>query len=302
MAKKRRKNRAALPVGIIIIILAVIGLVSCISAVIGFVKNRAGDSAEKARYEAMLKPVVMFDPDPFDDLTRANKSQLLYSAIWSLLEDEAGMSKYSYSQGETIGIVVPQADIEKAFTGLYGNEIDIASLHSEIDMSGYDITYDAAQKSYILPITGVEAAYTPQVISIDRQGTSVLLNVGYISNRAWADINNGEYVSPEPDKYMKITLRERNGDTYISSIQAADNQEIAKQLKTTAGTVTQPVTQENTLPEQEDITDPITQEEPTDEAEIPTDENGETQTGETDESESVSGSETQPEITSSFYG
>ena len=129
-----------------------------------------------------------------------------------------------------------------------------------------------------------------------------MLNVGYISNRAWADINNGEYVSPEPDKYMKITLRERNGDTYISSIQAADNQEIAKQLKTTAGTVTQPVTQESTLPEQEDITDPITQEEPTDEAEIPTDENGETQTGETDESESVSGSETQPEITSSFYG
>ena len=154
-------------------------------------------------------------------MTQANKSQLLYSAIWSLLSDEAGMSKYPYSQGETIGILVPQADIEKAFTGLYGNEIDLASLHSSIDMSGYDITYDAAQKSYILPITGVEAIYTPQVIGIDKQGTSVILNVGYIANKAWADINGGEFTAPEPDKYMKITLRERNGGRHSGNRHAA---------------------------------------------------------------------------------
>ncbi len=243
MARKRRKNTAALPIGIIVIILAVIGLVTVVTAGIKFVKANRDDAAEKARYEEWLKPVVMFDPDTFDDLTMADKSQLLYSAVWSLLQDENGMNKYPYSQGETIGILVPQADIEKAFISLYGNEIDIASLHSSIDMSGYDITYDAAQKSYILPITGVEAAYTPQVISIEKQGTSTILNVGYISGKAWADIEDGEYVAPEPDKYMRITVRERNGSDYISSIQSADSQEIAQQLRATARTETQTVTQ-----------------------------------------------------------
>ena len=303
MAKRRKKNRAALPVGIIVIIFALIGLIAVIGATVRFIKAKADDTAAKARYEEMLKPVVMFDPDPFDDLTQANKSQLLYSAIWSLLSDEAGMSKYPYSQGETIGILVPQADIEKAFTGLYGNEIDLASLHSSIDMSGYDITYDAAQKSYILPITGVEAIYTPQVIGIDKQGTSVILNVGYIANKAWADINGGEFTAPEPDKYMKITLRERNGDIYVSSIQAADNQEIAKQLKSTTQVVTEPpaTTENTTVPEE--MTDEIT-DESVSETELQTDEYGNPVTEENTENATDITGESLPdtESTTSNYG
>ncbi len=282
MARRRRKNKAALPIGIIVIILAVIGLISVITTVVRIIGDTADDTAAKARYEEWLKPVVMFDPDTFDDLTMADKSQLLYSAVWALLQDENGMSKYPYSQGETVGILVPQADIEKAFISLYGNEIDLASLHSSIDMSGYDITYDAAQKSYILPITGVEAAYIPRVISIEKQGTSTILNVGYISGRAWADIEDGEYTAPEPDKYMRITLRERNGSDYISSIQSADSQEIARQLRSTTQTVTQPPANTEQIPEETyatgtDVTQAVTPAEipapasPSDTAASPTD-------------------------------
>lgn len=242
MSKRRKKNAAAVPIGVIIIILAVVGLVAVVKSTVNFISDKADNTKQMAEYEQMLKPVVMFDPDTFDDLTQANKSQLLYSAIWSLLEDENGMSKYQYSKGDTVGILVPQTDIETAFINLYGNEIDIASLHSQIDMSGYDITYDPAQKGYILPITGVESVYIPKVYSLEKQGSSVILNVGYIGSKAWADISGDEYVAPEPDKYMKITLRERSGGMYISSIQAADSQEIASQFINTT-TVTQTVTE-----------------------------------------------------------
>ena len=250
MSRRRKMNRVAIPLGIIALILAVVGAVVTVRGVASLIKNKAQNTADIEKYEQMLVPVVMFDPDPFDDLNKADKSQLLYSAIWCLLQDEAGMSKYPYSQGDTVGILVPQSDIEQAFYSLYGNEIDIASLHSQIDMSGYEITYDPAQQSYILPITGVDAAYSPKVYSIDKQGSSIILNVGYINARAWADINNGKYVAPEPDKFMKITLRERGDGMYISSIQAADSQEIASQFINTT------VTQKVEVPEetQEEIT------------------------------------------------
>lgn len=230
MANKRKKNKLAFPVGIIAIVLATIGLVTIISKGIGFIKTKTEKAELKLQYEEMLKPVVMFDPDPFDDLTQADIPQLLNSAVWALLMSENGTEKYPYSQGETVGIVVPQADIEKYFIDLFGTEIDITSMHSSIDMSTYDITYDAALKSYILPITGVDSAYVPKVYSIDEQGSSVILNVGYIGSKAWADIDSDEFTAPEPDKYMKITLRERSGGMYISSIQAADGQEIASQI------------------------------------------------------------------------
>ena len=289
MANKRRKNKLALPIGIITIILAVIGLIAVIHSATGLAQNAKNKTAQKEEYESLLKPVVMFDPDPFDDLTKANKSQLLYSAIWALLMDEDGMSKYPYATGENFGIQIPQADVEESFTRLYGTEIEVAQLHSGTDMSSYDIVYDSALQSYIIPITGIESAYNPKVYSIDKQGSSVVLNVGYIGTKAWADMKDGEYTSPEPDKYMKITLRERSGGMYVSSIQAADGQEIAERVSTT--TIPYEV-EEETQAEEEitDMTDEIITEEPETEEPL-TDENGETvteaETQETSEGENT---------------
>lgn len=224
------KNRFALPLGIIASVLAAAGLITTIRFFATSVRNLTDDVAEKRKYEKILAPAIMFDPDPFDDLTQANVSQLLNGAVWALLMNDEGAEKYPYTEGETFGIVVPQEDIEKYFVSLFGTEIDIASLHSSIDMSEYEITYDAALKSYILPITGVESAYTPKVYDIKKRGGSLVLTVGYIGNKAWAQIADGEYVAPEPDKYMKITMRERSGGMYVSSIQAADAQEAAASL------------------------------------------------------------------------
>ncbi len=273
---KAKKNKLAFPVGIIAAALAIIGLITVIRFSADTVKNLADNSAEKAEYEKMLAPVVMFDPDPFDDLTQADISQLLNSAVWALLMSDEGADKYPYSEGENFGIVVPQADIEKYFVSLFGTEIDIASMHSSTDMSEYDISYDAALKSYILPITGIESAYTPKVYEIEKQGSSLILSVGYIGNKAWVQLEDGEYAAPEPDKFMKITLRERDGGRYIASIQATDVQEVIGTTERRENP-----TEATTLPvEPETTTAPLTTAVPvTDEdGEEVTDENGDTVT------------------------
>lgn len=261
----KNKNKLAFPIGIIAAVLAVIGLITVIKFTADTVQNFSDKTAEKKEYEEMLTPVVMFDPDPFDDLTQADVSQLLNSAVWALLMSDEGADKYPYSEGETFGILVPQEDIEQYFVSLFGTEIDLASLHSSIDMSEYEITYDAALKSYILPITGVESAYTPKVYEIEKQGSSVILSVGYIGNLAWVQIEDGEYTAPEPDKYMKITLRERSGGMYISSIQAVDGQEVIGTTEQTRA----PETEATTLPAIAQITEASSATEPL------TDENGE---------------------------
>lgn len=296
MAKSKNKNRLAFPIGIIAAVLAVIGLITVIRFSADTIQNFSDKTAEKKEYEEMLTPVVMFDPDPFDDLTQADVSQLLNSAVWALLMSDEGADKYPYSEGETFGILVPQEDIEQYFVSLFGTEIDLASLHSSIDMSEYEITYDAALKSYILPITGVESAYTPKVYEIEKQGSSVILSVGYIGNRAWVQIEDGEYTAPEPDKYMKITLRERSGGMYISSIQAVDGQEVIGTTEQTRAPETEATTlsaveqtteiPSSTVPATDENGEPITEE-------AVTDENGEPVTDEAQEEETTSDEETE---------
>lgn len=268
---KSKKNKLAFPVGIIAAVLAVIGLITVIRFSADTVKSLTNKSAEKAEFEKMLTPVVMFDPDPFDDLTQADVSQLLNSAVWALLMSDEGADKYPYSEGENIGIIVPQADIEKYFVSLFGNEIDIASMHSSLDMSEYDISYDAALKSYILPITGIESAYTPKVYDIEKKGSSLILSVGYIGNKAWVQVADGEFAAPEPDKFMKITIRERDGGRYISSIQATDVQEVIGTTQRRENP-----TEITTLPVENEPTTPLTTAVPVtnEDGEEVTDENG----------------------------
>ena len=278
MARKKRKNRLALPAGIITVLLAVVGLITVIKAGSGYIADQKNKTIKKAGFEQLLKPVVMFDPDPFDDLTQADKSQLLYAAVWNLLLDKEGIERYPYSQGEHFGIQVPQADIEQSFISLFGKEIDIASLHGTIDMSKYDITYDAPVQSYILPITGVDSIYTPKVYDIEKQGNSFLLTVGYISNKAWADIEGDELTAPEPDKYMNITVRQNGDMQYVASIQAADRTEIASRAPTTAEYYEE---EETTVPEE--TTEEFTEESTEPQYETVTDENGEPVTDENGE-------------------
>ena len=318
MAKnKGKKNRLAFPVGIIAGILAIVGLITTVNFAIDTVKKFTDKTFEKAEYEKMLEPVVMFDPDPFDDLTQADVSQLLNCAVWNLLMSEESDSKYSYSQGSVFGLEVPQSDIEASFNKLFGNEIDIASLHSSIDMSEYEITYNAASQSYILPITGVESAYTPKVYEIENQGSSKILSVGYINNLAWAQIEGDELAAPEPDKYMKITLRESSEkELYVASIQAVGVQEVVGTTQPEREPVTESAEETTTVPEITEMTtgevmtdengEVITTEPATDEngevitTEPLTDENGEAVTAEhaTDENgETVTAEKTTQEIT-----
>lgn len=228
-AARRNRNKWAMPVGITVIIFAIVGLVAVLTA-IGFgIKNLTSQSAKKAEYEAFISPVIMFDPDPFDDVSKGNQSQLINAAIWALLRSEVDTSMYATDDGT---LSIPQADVEKSFAKLFGS--DVKPVHTGVVGMGYEFKYDSAGKKYIVPITGVSSIYTPRVKDIDKKGSTVELTVGYLGSGQWAQAENGDMIEPTPDKYMKIILREKDGDYYISAIRASDAPETAETKSTAA--------------------------------------------------------------------
>ncbi len=234
MAKK--KNKFAFPLGMLIIIFSIIGIAATVKAGISLFKDMTDNSAQKEEYEEFLRPVVMYDPDPFDDVRSADLTQLVNAAIWSLITQSNSTESFSYSTGDNMGILIPVEQVTAEFIRLFGNETDIASQYDSIDMSSHDITYDSAQGGFIIPITSLEVAYTPEVYEIEKKANSIILSVGYIGSKAWAEINGGEYVAPQPDKFMKITLRQGEKGYYIASIQSVNAQEVAN-APTVAATV-----------------------------------------------------------------
>ncbi len=240
--KHKRTHRWAFPLGLLIIVLAVIGAVRAVTWGVDKISEITDDTAECEEYESFLAPVVISDPDAFDDISKANMSQLLDITVWSLLNSDISPNDYDLYEGETAGRLVPRKDIEAEFKRLFGS--DIVPDHTKASGSAYDFVYNASLESYIIPITGVVPTYTPRVLKIDKKGSSIILTVGYLSGNEWAQDDKGNFIAPEPGKYMKITLRTSGDSYYISAIQATDAADIVDKNQTQA--VTESLTQELT--------------------------------------------------------
>ena len=226
--RKHRRNKAAMPVGIVVIIFAVIGLAAVIAGIIFGVGKLTDQSAKKSEYESFITPVIMFDPDPFDDVTKGNQEQLINAAIWALLKSDLDTSVYATDDGN---LSIPQADVEKYFSKLFGPEAKPE--HRSVTGLGYEFSYDSAKQAYIVPITGVEPMYTPRVFEISKKGNTVELLVGYLGSSQWAQAENGDMVEPEPDKYVTVVLRESADGYYVSAIRSTNAPETESAPTTT---------------------------------------------------------------------
>lgn len=94
------------------------------------------------------------------------------------------------------------------------------------------------------------------MVDVDKSGNTIVLTVGYLGGDQWAQDAEGNMVAPEPDKYMKVTLRERDGAYYISALQSTLPPETAPTAATSAPAETETQTETQTAP---DTTAPATQ-------------------------------------------
>ena len=84
--------------------------------------------------------------------------------------------------------------------------------------------------------------YTPRVVDLDKTNNSIVLTVAYLGGDQWAQDSEGNMVAPEPDKYMKVTLREKDGSYYISALQNTATPETATTVAASETTTFAPET------------------------------------------------------------
>ncbi len=220
--KKTRSHKSSFALGLVIICFALVGVVSVVMYAVGGVQTLFNQEAQKAEYEDFLYPVVMLDPEVFDDVTAADMEDLLAASILSLLaEDENSPYDFEFVEGEVSGLAIPETTVNEAFAKLFGT--DTKPEHRSVECSTCLFEYQSAAARYVIPLTGYDPAFLPDVTEIDknREGT-VALTVGYVAYGDWQVNEENSFAQPEPAKYRKITLRKTESGYYVSAIQNAD--------------------------------------------------------------------------------
>lgn len=216
---KNKKSEKVLNyiVGSVVVLLVITGIVSIVLFSAGKIKDRklTSDYEKRQQYEALIAPVIMNDPDTFDDVTTADTNQLVAITIWSILDETSDPDKFEYSEG---GMLLPQKNVEEKFEKIFGPDVKLT--HSTVDGGGIEFKYSEKKSCYVIPITGITPIYTPRVTEIDKKGNSVILTVGYLAGEDWAQDSKGNMIAPEPAKYVRVTLRKNSSDElYVAAIQ-----------------------------------------------------------------------------------
>lgn len=223
--KRKGQSRLAFPLGLAVIIFAIVGIVFAANAGIDGIKKLTDNSAKKIEYETMLIPVVMYDPDMFDDVSSAKLDQLTVCAVWGIIKDEKNYPG-KYVTDDQGNIMIPAEDVEKEFAKLFGT--DVVPTHIGVKGNFDEFVFNEQSRCYLVTSAGTVPIYTPKVVEMDKTSNTVVLTVGYLAAEAWAQDSAGNFIQPEPSKYVKVTLRENDNGYYISAMQTTDSPENAQ--------------------------------------------------------------------------
>ena len=210
--KRRRKHSAAVPLGGLFILLALIGLITVVTLGVQTTENLIDNSKKKTEFGNFILPVLMFDPVPFEDPNEMGDLALLRSSIWAaILENN---ERYAIGDGSMIS--VPQSDVDVACAMLFGDGVTLIHQSFEDYLSIY--SYNADTKTYYVPVDAT-ILYTPQVEEINRTGNLFELTVGYIApDNQWIQQVKKEKSVPVPSKYMIYVLEREDGEYRLTAI------------------------------------------------------------------------------------
>ncbi len=208
------RRRAALPLAIISYALMLAGLVSVALWSVGLVRGVIANTSKKEEYEDFIRPIVMMDPIPFDDISAADPAFVREAALWAAV---VGDQRDSFAVDDLGMLLVPATDVSVAAAKLFGPEASVE--HASFDDMDGTYLYDPEIAAYRVPPIS-KNAYSPSVESITKEGETILLRVGYVApGTIWTTQRRDSQGKILSEKAMRYRLTKTKSGYYVSAVE-----------------------------------------------------------------------------------
>lgn len=169
-----KNRRVFFAVGLIIIILAVVGLVNTVRFAANTVSDIANQTSLKNEFAEFIYPLVLIDSPSFDSTENIPSSVVINAALWRIII-YGNTEKY---ENDGAYMTVSEIDVESSAAALFGA---LVKTEHQTITSGIDtFEYNPSLKSYLVPIELDKKTYWPRVSQISAVGETFTLTVDYM--------------------------------------------------------------------------------------------------------------------------
>ena len=213
----RRRARQAL--GLLIAVLALVGVVTVVRAGVKGVATLFDDTQQKAEYEDRLEGLVLFDPLPFNGIENINDLTLREAAVWgcvySIQETQGSFDNYN-TDPDTEQLLLPSVEVDAYLAKLVGPSFKLTHRSFEMDDMTIEFRRDDP-RAIRSPVTGSVGIFRATVTRLFKKDGLLHVTVGYIPTQSSDDsiLNN---LSDTPTKYMDYLFSRQSGSWYLTGL------------------------------------------------------------------------------------
>ncbi|MDE6034705.1 MAG: hypothetical protein K2G36_02185, partial [Ruminococcus sp.] len=207
----------------IIILILILGIRSC-----------ANGKASDEKYRQAIYPAVITDINEFENASELPVSQILSTAVWSVIIDNEKLSAYPQRVDDMA--IIPAEDIEKYATEIFGEDIPELT-HNTILTADSKFYYNEEADSYTVEVTPHTVTYKPEVVSVTNRNGKYIVDVNYIDQYP-------EWIEDTVAKTAEYVLS-KNGDGGYVIESMHETSETETVSTTTEATSEEEISQEN---------------------------------------------------------
>ena len=201
--------------GIIVLLLALVGLVTFITAVAKAAGGFFSGGSLKNQLEQALYPVAVVDVPSFNEPAELTAEGALSAAIVDILMHD-DLSGYT----ETFDMIsVPAEDVLERGRQMFG--VDVQTQLDTLHAAGESFVYDAQSNCFNVPAEPMIFSYSPEVKKIQRTGDTYEVTVVYRGDVADWQKNSRNFTSGS-SKTMQATIEKKsNGYRIVRLVPAS---------------------------------------------------------------------------------
>lgn len=227
--RRRGRYRFAAPLGLCVLLFAVVGLISLVVLGIHGIQHAQDDTPLRSELDDFLSPVMQYNPQAFSDVNGTKQDALLLSAIWRVTDTERIREKKEnttvckYQMDEMGRMLIPISEIEESYATLFGPDA-VPYYHNIGDEGSFAFEYDKENGYYHVPFVSSPSTYVPVIDTLKTKGDTVTVRVGYVLSSKIGVDDKGNSLEPTADMadYFQDYTVKRVGKTGWMLVSIAD--------------------------------------------------------------------------------
>lgn len=217
---RRGRYKWAAPVGFLMSLLAIIGVVAIVAVGVYFVRDVTDDTTLRDEILYFLKPITTYNPVPeFDDINAEDYDELLRAAVWRITEAERIRmlrekdDNTAYELDNNSRLIVPLTEVEDSYKYLFGKD----AVLNHRTLGEDDVEYSEANACYYVPFNFITSLYQPVIDNVRRRGGEYWVRVGYVPINNLEVDERGETIPPTADmaEFAQIFILKKADNHFI---------------------------------------------------------------------------------------